>query len=275
MSIYPNVLLDLYPYCNAHCAFCSYHGKIRHVKPMSEEIYHKVIDEIGNSGECIEIMPYYYGEPLLNPKLFEVCDYISDRAPNVKISISTNGSLLNEENIEKLLKIKTFYFFNFSAYAGTKSTYEKLMGLNYDTLDKIEMAVRRFQSERPDVRLCVGATRDPRFVTEEDSVELVRRFGNIVSFHTISFNSQHGNLNIRTTPQTNPCDVIFASAVVYSDGRVGMCCFDVNGDLIVGDVTKTSLFEALNSDLAQKYRRAHINGLKDVIPICRSCTQPV
>lgn len=273
-NIYPNVLLDLFPYCNAKCTFCSYHHKTRSVKPMPSEIYEKVIDEIGDSGECCEIMPYYYGEPLINPNLFETCDYICDHAPNAKISISTNAAYLTEDNVDKLLGVRNLYFLNFSAYAGTKETYERVMGLDHETLTNIEGAIRMFVSKRPTVRLCVGATSDPRFVTPEDGVELVRRFGNIVSFHPISFNYQHGLANTRTCPDNTPCNVPFTNSVIYSDGKVGMCCFDVNGDLVIGDVTKTSLKDAIYSDLAQKYRHVHANGCKDVIPLCRSCTQP-
>lgn len=274
MNRYTNTILDTYPYCNAKCVFCSYHRKTQKVHPMSDEIIHKVVDEVGRSEECVEIIPFLYGEPMMNPKLFETCDYISEHAPHAKISLSTNGSLLTPEKIENLLKIKTFYFLNFSTYAGTKETYEKLVGLDFDTLDKIDYAIEMFEKHRPDVRLCVGATEDPRFVTRDDVTAIRGRYGKYVSAHPISFNYQHG-MNTRTTPSNTPCSAPFISTVVYCDGRVGVCCFDANADLTIGDVTKTSLYEAINSDLAKKYRCAHSNGLKDVITICRSCTQPV
>lgn len=275
MNQYPNVLLDLYPYCNAKCTFCSYRFKKRSPQPMPEEIIHKVVDEIGASGETIEIMPYFYGEPLMNPTLFQTCDYIVEHAPHATISLSTNGSLLTRENTEKLLSIKTLGFINFSVYAGTKETYEKLMGLPYDTIEKIKHTVTQFYLRRPDVRICIGATTDSRFVREDDIKELRWIFGNLVYPHTISFNSDHHQPEyIRKTPDDTPCVTAFANVVVYCDGGVGLCCFDVNGDLLIGDVTKTSLLDAINSNVAIKYRRAHLHGLKDVISLCRTCTQP-
>jgi hypothetical protein len=242
---------------------------------MPESIWKKIIDEVGSAGEYNEIMPYYYGEPLMNPRLFEVCDYISEHAPNAKISISTNCSLLTPENTEKLLNIKTLYFLNFSLYAGTKETYESVMGLKYENLDKVAYAVDQFRKRKPNVILCIGATDDGRFVTQPDCDELIRRFGgDIVSFHPISFNNQHG-VHTRTGENREPCPVPFTNAVVYCDGKVGICCFDVECELYVGDVTKTSMLEAVNSNLAKKYRFAHANGCKDIIPLCRSCTQPI
>jgi pyruvate-formate lyase-activating enzyme len=276
MNRYPNVLLDLYPYCNAKCTFCSYHHSNRSRQPMPEEIIRKVVDEIGASGERIQIMPYYYGEPLMNPALFATCDYIVNNAPNTHIALSTNGSRLDSANVEELISIKTLEFVNFSVYGGIRQTYEKLMGLDYSTLDKIEYAIKRIKEKRPDVTLCIGATIDPRFVTEPDVLELRRRFGNDVYPHTISFNNHHMKPEyIRKEPSSSACITAFASVVVFCDGKVGLCCFDVNGDLGIGDVTKTSLMDAINSDMAQKYRCAHANGLKDVIPLCKSCTQPL
>jgi hypothetical protein len=243
---------------------------------MPESIIHKVVDEIGASGDRIQIMPYYYGEPLLNPTLFRTCDYIVDHAPNTRIALSTNGSRLDSLSIEELISIKTLEFVNFSVYGGIKQTYEKLTGLDYNTLDKIEYAIKRLKEKRPDVHLCVGATDDPRFVTESDVPELRRRFGNIVFPHTISFNAQHESPEyVRKIPNGSACVTAFASIVVFCDGKVGLCCFDVNGDLTIGDVSKTSLLDAINSDIAQKYRRAHLAGLKDVNLLCRSCTQPL
>ena len=215
----------------------------------------------------------------MNPRIFEMCDYISEHAPNARISISTNGSRLTPEIIQKILKIKTLFHMNFSVYAGTKETYEELMGLDFSTIDRIEEAIDALLTHRPEVRLCVGYTTDTRFVKPEDIEEVKRRFstyehrGCRVSAHPVSFNSQHG-MNMRTCPDNKPCTTVFASVVVYSDGRVGLCCFDVEGELTIGNVNEMFLQDAIYSDLAQKYRNVHLLGMKDVIPLCRSCTQP-
>jgi len=275
MSDLPGINLDLYAYCNAKCKFCAYPKMTRKRGIMSDEIFHKVIDEVAALGLTMRILPYFYGEPLMNPKLFEQCEYISEKLPNCRIELSTNGSLLSDEIITKLLQIKTLTFINFSVYGGTKETYEALIGLDFETLDKIEECISRFREERPDVDLCVGATLDPRFVTNDDFNELAVRFGGIVHEHPMSFTYQHGSeKDMRTTPNSESCMVPECGAVVLWDGRVGLCCFDTNGDLVTGDVTKTTFDEAVNNDLAKKFRGVIKQGFKDVIPLCRSCTQP-
>ena len=273
---FPGINLDLYAYCNAKCTFCSYPHMTRKRGAMSDEIFHKVIDEVATLNTVFRIAPYFYGEPLMNPKFFEQCDYISEKLPDCPIELSTNGSLLSDEVITKLLRVKTLTFLNFSVYGGTKETYEKLIGLDFKTLDLIENCINRFRKERPDVVLFIGATPDLRFTIPGDTVELQRRFGNIVRIHNISFSSQHENdLYMRKIPNSQACVVPEAGIVVLWDGRVGLCCFDANGDLVVGDVNKTTFVEAVNGDLAKKFRGVLKQGFKDVIPLCRTCTQPI
>lgn len=275
--MYPNLHLDLYPYCNAKCVFCSYHKKTRAANPMPNLIFEKVVLEIGASDEPVEVMPYYYGETLMNPKLFEQCKFIQSHAPECTVSLSTNGVLLTDDAVKRISELENIKFINFSLYAGTKETYSDIIGLDYDkVVGRVSKAISTLSETRPDMRLCVGSTSDTRFVpSDKDRESLVSQFGDLVSFHTISFNSQHCMPTMeRTEPSRDPCANPFVSVVVYNDGKVGLCVFDVNGDLTIGDVTKTTLLEAVYSDIAQKYRHVHSCGCRDVIPLCRSCTQP-
>lgn len=275
---YPNINLDLFPFCNAKCAFCSYRGIKRNRYPMTDETVDKVVKEVSLWEDPVAIMPYFYGETLMNPKLFDQCELFGKHAPKTRMELSTNGSLLNEEKIENLVNMKNLKFVNFSVYAGTKETYEKLMGLKFNTLDKIEAAIKRFQESRPDVGLCVGCTTDPRFVSAEDLPALQLRFGkygNIVSPHPISFNSQHVNGFPRTKLDTAPCITVFLGVVVYNDGVIGACCFDVEHELKIGNMTEGSMpiITAYNRD-SQGYRFLHATGMKNNIPLCKTCTQP-
>lgn len=275
---YPNINIDLFPFCNAKCKFCSYHGIKRQRYPMTDEMVDKIVKEVALWVDPVAIMPFFYGESLMNPKLFDQCDLFRKYAPKARIELSTNGSLLDEEKIENLVNMENLKYVNFSGYAGTKETYEKLMGLPFSTLDKIEKAIKRLHEARPDVRTIVGCTNDPRFVTGGDYHALLNRFGkygNIVSSHPISFNSQHIGGFPRTTPGTDPCNAILVNVVVYNDGVIGACCFDVEHELAIGNMSEGSMpiITAFNRD-AQGYRGRHLIGKKDTIPLCKSCTQP-
>ena len=280
----PNIQLDLYPYCNAKCAFCSYHGSKRKRQVMPEEVLKRTVESVkdwlenpgGDIVRTIEVMPFYYGEPFLNPQWYDRFKYINDVLPMCTMSVSTNGSLLDTEKVEKLASLERLEFINFSVYSGVKEEYEKLMGLPCEkTRRNILSAMDYLKANRPDVHLCVGGTADSRFVSQESCDILKGLFGPFYSPHRISFNRQHMNGDmIRTKPDTDPCYTPFATLVVMSDGDVGACCFDVECELKVGNVMDNSIREINNSHQMRCYKRTHLLGYKDAISLCRGCTHP-
>jgi hypothetical protein len=250
----------------------------REKHPMPDEMVDKIVKEISMWEDPVAIMPFFYGESLANPKLFDQCGLFEKYAPKARIELSTNGSLLDEEKIENLVNMKNLRYINFSGYAGTKETYEKIMGLPFDTLEKIEKAIKRLHEDRPDVRMVVGCTNDPRFVSGADFHALQMRFGkygNIVSPHPISFNNQHVSGFPRVVSDIVPCTAIFVNVVVYNDGVIGACCFDVEHELAIGNMSEgmMPIITAFNRDISG-YRGMHLSLKKDLIPLCKSCTQP-
>ena len=280
----PNVQLDLFPYCNAKCKFCSYHGLKRKKHPMSSEVLERTLASVrswllnpdGDIQRRIEIMPFYYGEPFLNPRWFESFKQIEEALPMCSMSVSTNGSLFDQEKLEKLASLKTLEFVNFSVYSGVKEEYEDLMGLSYGmTMDNISAAINYLRLHRPDVRLCVGGTADPEYVSNQSIDNMIEKFGIVYSPHRISYNRQHmGGQKIRTVSNTEPCYTMFATLTVFSNGDVGVCCFDAEGELVIGNIMNDSLRDINQSHLMQCYRSAHLNGCKVVISLCRTCTHP-
>lgn len=99
--------------CNMSCSYCyADEGKFGlHARLMSSEIAFKAIDELINEQSNVEnyLVGFMGGEPLLNKKLIhEIVPYAFNKAKNVGKSISfsltTNATLLNEEDITLLNK---------------------------------------------------------------------------------------------------------------------------------------------------------------------------
>lgn len=94
-------------HCNLNCASCD------HFSPLAKEEY---ID-IGNYEKLLARLKYILhdkkvyrfnlmgGEPLLHPKLFELCKITREYFPQSGIFITTNGILLKERN-EEVQRIK-------------------------------------------------------------------------------------------------------------------------------------------------------------------------
>lgn len=103
---------EMWNECNAQCTFCrTEDGDIYDLNPanqgkspiekgkMSLQMYQEIIEQ--SKDHILLAVPYVNGEPLMYTDIYEAIRYSSDR--NVATLISTNGELLTEKNIEKLL----------------------------------------------------------------------------------------------------------------------------------------------------------------------------
>jgi uncharacterized protein len=103
--------LQLTQECNLRCAYCVYGGRYNNrkhsKKTMSFEIAKKAIDFVVSRSKDSKKLNFgfYGGEPLLEFELLRQCvDYIkvSTKGKKLTLSVTTNGTLLNSENVKFL-----------------------------------------------------------------------------------------------------------------------------------------------------------------------------
>ena len=266
---YPCIHIETCAYCNAHCTFCSYANMSRKPGVMSNQLFDKIISELSYwpMGCPIEIVPVHYGEFFINPNWLSILQRIERHLPHTRIAIPTNGSLVDNDTVDKLVKISNLKYVGFSLYTCDPEKYEKLIGLPSKTIDKIENAAVRKRKLRPDIEVGIGTTNNESYVSAEEINQLRSRFGNIVTPHDMTNFSRN-----ETTKNRLPCQSIFLSMVVLYDGRVCLCCYDSNGEIIIGDANESSMIDIWNSDVARAYRVLHASGERDQIHMCRKCT---
>ena len=120
--------------CNLKCQMCPLNnGLNRKTGVLSFEKFKKIYDEINP--------PYLnltgIGEPLLNPDIFKIIKY--GRAKGSLVKIDTNGTLLTDENIKKLIHSEPT-FVSVSIDSVDKKTYEKIR-----KGAKFEMVIENFK----------------------------------------------------------------------------------------------------------------------------------
>ena len=267
----PYVNLETFCYCNAKCIFCNYQSMVRNRGKMSMDLVHKVVDEVASWNIPVVFVPAFYGEPFLDPDIFNILRYIDDTAHMSKIDMFTNGSVVDDKKIDELVKIKNLRSIGFSLYAYYPETYERLMGLPNDTILKIDHALSRFESERPDIVTCVAYTSDPYYLSGIEFELMAKKWGKYSNPHRMVYNKQMP-IYIPTSPQSSACATMFTNMVVSHNGVVALCCHDVNCEITIGDVTKDTLFDIWNGETANKYRDFHACGKRKIIPLCESCT---
>lgn len=113
--------------CNLKCVMCPLtKGLTRKTGVLKFENFKKVYDEVK--------FPYVnltgLGEPLINPDIFRIIRYVRKNKSFVKVD--TNGMLLSEENIKKLIDSNPT-FVSVSIDGASKKTYESIRkGADFD-----------------------------------------------------------------------------------------------------------------------------------------------
>lgn len=120
---YKPLTMDVEPTtgCNFRCTMCQVSSPGFKAKNMTIQTFEKLIEQ---NPQLIKIKLQGMGEPLVNKNFFEMID-ICDKN-GVFVETVTNGSLLNEKNIEKIINSNSIYRVSISIDGSTKKTFEDI-----------------------------------------------------------------------------------------------------------------------------------------------------
>lgn len=107
---YPSMInVEIMTKCNLKCKHCrvTYHGDlINDVTPgfMDFDFFTKIVDQISPLVKKALYFQFSTIEPLFHKDIFKMMDYVSGYNKNIEYNLLSNGMLLNEKNINELLK---------------------------------------------------------------------------------------------------------------------------------------------------------------------------
>ncbi|MCL2222698.1 MAG: radical SAM protein [Oscillospiraceae bacterium] len=294
--------LNISNVCNLRCFYC-YDEEYISTTAKEEHITLSEIELIAE--DCVELglpaIAITGGEPLLNKNWFEIGKIFSDA--DILVSYSTNGTLLNKVEIEKLGKINASLQISLDGNDEIMEFISKGKKIYTRTLANLKV----LQSQGVDVLLnCVVGKHNfsflDEFIHELDQRKLRCRF---VPFHA-ELNSKHSEYmlsvqekydlimkinqhNKRTgsrncsmtlpflmnpeyiTPSFQPgCGWAYNIAGILPSGDVTVCAPAAGIDFFVaGNVKKTSFKEIWkNSDVFKNLRSYEANDLTGVCEMC-------
>jgi len=256
----------------------------RKVGYMSEELLNKIIDEAKNY-HLDSIGLHLFGEPLMHPDIVGFISRIKQDFKATPLLLSTNGFFLNSAISAGIIK-SGLDIIRFSVDGDNKKTYEKVrIGSDYD---KVVQNINGFLKIRdelgansPHIQMQILNMAD----TGSDIAEFTKRWRPFLrEYDKIliqPFMTFAGRISDRTPFKTAtlkdrikrsfPCLRLWKNLVVYWDGRVSACCYDVDGELLIGDINSETIFEIWNGKKLQELRAVHLEGRKPVFALCRSC----
>lgn len=124
--------------CNEDCKFCFR----TFANDLSFDDNKRIADKLINYG--VEKITFAGGEPLLYENLFPLVEYIKNIRPNIILSITTNGLLVNNKNYEKILKYFDWISFSFDAI---DDNYYKKVGRGKKHMKKNLQNLKLFENK--------------------------------------------------------------------------------------------------------------------------------
>ena len=276
--------------CNFACSFCP-SSAITQTKrvgfsrqDMLPEMFKKVVADLQEFPRKIKIIHYHYmGEPLMNRQLTSLIRYSVNANIGDEHWIRTNGSLLTEENIDKLVDCGLTRI-GISVDAVNEDGYQSLVNRK-GMFDKVVKGVSDLHSYAKGkcyvyakiIDFGIPATDPQEFlkifspITDECGVEYPRQWNHNVPDTTLGQGVKltvNGDLLDRNR-QT--CPFPFFTMTVTSKGKCLMCCFDWSSQTIVGDVSTASVKSIWEGEEVKDFWLMHLRGERRKNPACRDC----
>lgn len=264
--------------CNARCFMCPHSTMKRKQGIMSRALYRKIIDEAVKMG--IDFVNLHnFGEPLLDKDFIWRVIYAKKRGI-FRISTNTNAQVLNR-NLAKALVESGLDEVFISLDAFSKETYQKIrIGLNYDTVmnNVFRLAEVRKKMGKNQPEIIVDFLESN--LNRKETRSFIKRWRGIVDHICVSkihdwsakkkefANSCYQNY---VSHSRTPCRLPFTELLVNWDGTSSLCCQDIEGEVIIGDVNKQTLAEIWNGEKIKAIRKKHREIDTDRLTLCKDC----
>jgi MoaA/NifB/PqqE/SkfB family radical SAM enzyme len=258
--------------CNLRCEMCPYQRMKRAKTTMAMPLFKKVVKQAKELG-VETIMLSQYNEAFSDKEIFERFQFVRDS--KLKSLIYSNGTLLNEEMRKKILKTPPDIL-RFSVDGVKKETFESIRkGANFE---KVVGNIISLYNERNKAGLKLPAIEVYFTILEKNRKEakpFLKFWKNKCDFASVypADSRQDAGLALwkfkgkKFYPCFNPKNII-----VFSNGKIALCCADIDGVAALGDVNKNTLKEIVNSEGYKKIFAAQLSG-KAYPNFCRQCSK--
>ncbi len=267
--------------CNAACPFCTISDWKRPAAVMKDDLYEKIVQEIGEHREQVKRVHLYRdGEPLMDKRLPRRI-FQMKQAGIASVGISTNAALLNRGKASAIFMAGLDEII-LSIDSLDKPVYESLrVGLDYATVIQNSINAFRVRDELDSkCRIRVRMIRQEANKQEWDSGDFQEPWkpylkdGDTVEMRNIhNWGGQlDGFKGIVKADIERPCLALWSLCVIFSDGTVPLCNVDYNAKYPLGNV-KDSTIAALWQGQEQNFRRQkHMEHDRGHFPPCANCT---
>lgn len=279
-------------HCNLQCPECpSGLGALtRPLGLLKLDDFKSFVDQIKTNGFYVQL--YFQGEPYINKNLPEMVEYAQKN--NMYISVSTNGLLVSEKNVDKILENAPDKLI-FSIDGLDEATYQnyRVGGTFKDADSGLKLLLRRkheLKKKKPFVELQFIVMKQNEHQIDEvlkygkeagvDKVVLktmqVSSYENAV--HFLPSNPKYrryivvdGKIKIKNKLK-NHCFALWRTSVITWDGKVVPCCFDKDAIYELGKLDSLSFKQIWTSKEYNEFRKGVLYN-RTGLSMCTNCTE--
>ncbi len=280
--------------CNLRCPLCPVPAHMH--RPgihMQQHTYRDVVDDIVGHAKMIAL--WNFGEPLLNPEIFDMIRYAEDRS--IRVRVSTNSTFLEDKDVESI------FASNLSSIivcldGASKATHERYrIGSSFELvkagIERLGHRRHALGRTKPFIRLqfLVFSYNESEIESMIDLAESMRvdqlalknvSLGSWVKEHLRGrmarkmlpkgekyrkYHVDEERVELKIEDQT--CSWAYENGVVLANGDVTTCCYDSNGDHVFANVHRDGgLMNILRSE---KMRDVRAQIVSRELPLCGTC----
>lgn len=291
---YPPILVfDTTNLCNAKCAWC-HNPDLQYPKgTMSQKLFEKIIDDYSQHEGKIWFGTF--GEPFMDKNILDKINYVKRYNSIKDVTLLTNGSLLRPEISKQLLDLNINIEISLDEI--DKIRFETLKQLDFDEVinNVIYLLEENIKLGSPvKTILRMKTTQNESEIEGSTLYKQLKQLSSFIDLTPIassdSIANWAGSFNKRnffdeyfpkTTPNSRyknynlqnnaPCSQLWKNMVVMWDGKVVLCCADMEGKVIIGDLNKNSISEVWIGEKIKSIRELFKKRQKSKIPSCKSC----
>jgi radical SAM protein with 4Fe4S-binding SPASM domain len=271
----PSLQIEPTNVCNVRCICCSTSTSARNKGFMDFGLFTKIIDDAAQVG-VQRIHLYLHGEPTLHNRIVEMVRYA--KLQRLAVHLTTNGMLFTPEMADGLLRagVSNADHVTFSILGRSPQVHETIMrGVDSDKVRSNLVKFLELRAERrvngPVIETLFhtmpqNAHELDQFIEDWQGVVDHVRLGGVISDSFAGYKGSAAEVS-----RDKPCKLVFERMPVFWNGDVTVCCMDVDGDYVVGNLTERSVTELWQSRPMAAMRALHRNGKFRDNPFCANC----
>lgn len=280
--------VELIRACNFKCIYCIHSTDKKqklqkHI--LSASLFEKFVNDFKKFGRNLKTITFSgIGEPMLNPDIYKIINMSKEISD--KVVLITNGSLINEETVEKLTSTKLDTI-RISLQGLCAEDYEKTCGYKIDFAEFLKNLSYLFENKKG-IEVCLKIpdivinSKEKEFAAKqifEDkcdifTIQSISPLHNSVDYSKVKDEYNQTMYCDNALKEVTVCPQPFYSMQLMADGSVRPCCMLEVECYTVGNINDESIIDIWNGEKLKNLRCLHLDGQRELIPSCKACNYP-